>query len=151
MTRKSKVIYVVLVLVLLASCYFYVAGNRISTQVPSSTATENLPDVENKILDKGKNEESTTMEKQPSTPQTSSGSDKIERSPAVPPSSGEEINLQEQSYSIHNTKKEITITPGVTFQPGKSVNLKVGEEVIRVQRDKTYHPGGYNVLWEKKY
>lgn len=151
MIRKRKVIYLVMVLALLTVCYFYVAGNRISKQVPPSATTENPPAVENIIPSKGIDEEPTKMEKQPVTPQASSGNEKIERAPSAPPPHGEQINLQDQSYSIHNEKKEITITPGVTFQPGKSVDLKVGEEVIRVGRDKTYHPGGYNVLWEKKY
>lgn len=50
-------------------------------------------------------------------------------------------------------KKAIKITPGVNFQPGKGVNIKVpgGEENIQVRRDNTYRPGEVKVEWEKKF
>ena len=50
-------------------------------------------------------------------------------------------------------KKAIKITPGVNFQPGKGVSIKVpgGEEDIQVRRDNTYRSGEVKVEWEKKF
>lgn len=154
MIRKRKAIYIVIGVLLLMGLYCYFMENRNSEKVAPRNNSGNLPASENPMPNKGKDEDSQKIEKQSLIPPLSSESVKIERSPSLLSASyGDPANLEEQSYSIKNKKKEIAITPGVTFQPGKSVNIKIsdGDEVIRVQRDKRYHPGGYNVLWEKKY
>jgi hypothetical protein len=50
-------------------------------------------------------------------------------------------------------KKAIKITPGVDFQPGKGVSIKVpgGEEKVQVRRDSTYRSDEVKVEWEKKF
>jgi hypothetical protein len=56
------------------------------------------------------------------------------------------VNLDGSSYSIkREKKKEIPITPGVAYQPGKGINVKIPgvEEPLLIQRDK--------VVWEKKF
>lgn len=132
----------------------YFIGNRGPEKVAPGNTIEPSPAAESAMPSMEKGEESIKIEKQPLIPPTSSQGEKMERPPSLQPvTHGESDNLGEQSYSIKNKKKEIAITPGVTFQPGKSVNVKIpGEdELIRIKLDKTYHPGGYNVLWEKKY
>ena len=154
MIRKKKAMYLVIVVLLLMGLYFHFIGNRGSEKVAPGNTIEPPPAAENAIPSREKGEESTKIEKQPLIPPLSSQGEKIERPPSLQPvTHGESDNLEEQSYSIRNKKKEIAITPGVSFQPGKSVNVKIpGEdELIRIKLDKTYHPGGYNVLWEKKY
>lgn len=154
MIRKRKAIYLVIVVLLLMGLYFYFIGNRSSEKVAPGNSIEPSPAAESAIPSTEKGEESTKIEKQPLIPPASSQGEKMERPPSLQPvTHGESDNLEEQSYSIKNKKKEISITPGVTFQPGKSVNVKIpGEdETIRIKLDKTYHPGAYNVLWEKKY
>lgn len=154
MIRKRKTMYIVIVVLLLTSLYLCFIGNRGTEKVAPSNTIENPPAVESAIPSTEKGEESTKIEKQQVIPPPSSQGERLERPPALQPAPhGESDNLEEQSYSIKNKKKDISITPGVTFQPGKSVSVKIpGEdETIRIKLDKTYHPGGYNVLWEKKY
>lgn len=143
-----------MVVLLLTGLYFCFIDNHNFEKVAPRNTTENLPAIENAVPSKGKDEDSVKIEKQSIIPPLSSERAKIERSPSLLPAShGEPVNLEAHSYSIKNEKKERAITPGVILQSGKSINVKIpdSEEIIRVQRDKTYHPGGYNVLWEKKY
>ena len=151
MGSKKKLIYLTIVVVIAMGVYFYIQGKKVCPQVPPRTITEEPPVVEQSVPSKGKDVQPAKIEKQPVLPTPSSAREKIELSPAVNATPHDTVNLEEQSYSIHKEKKEIPITPGVILQPGKSVNLKVGEDVIKLERDKTYHPGAYNVLWEKKY
>lgn len=153
MISKRNARYFVMVLLLLCGLYFYFVGNPSSEKVAPNNTTETLPSVEKATPNEKTDENSTKIEKQPKVSPIPSEGSKIERSPTLTPAHGESVNLEEQSYSIKNEKKEIPITPGVSLQPGKSVNVKVPgeEEFIRVQRDKVYHPGGYNVLLEKKF
>lgn len=152
MIKKKKVFYSLLAVLLLTSLYFYSMGNHNSEKVTPENTVENIPPVENAMPSK-EDDSSTMVQNRPQVSPASSHRMEIERSSSLVPNHEESVNLEEQSYSIKNEKKEIPITPGVSLQPGKSVNVKIpgGEEVIRIQRDKTYHPGGYNVLWEKKY
>lgn len=64
-------------------------------------------------------------------------------------SNGQEFN----ETMKREEKKSIKITPGVTFQPGKGVSIKMpgGEESIQIRRDKTYRPDELKVEWEKKF
>ncbi|AIF53193.1 hypothetical protein [Pelosinus sp. UFO1] len=152
MVKKRKAIYFVIVVLLLLGFYFI--GNRGSEKVAPGNTIESPPAAESAMPSTERSEESTKIEKQTLIPPPSSQGEKMERPPSLQPvTHGESDNLEEQSYSIKNKKKEISITPGVTFQPGKSISVKIpGEdETIRIKLDKTYHPGGYNVLWEKKY
>ena len=154
MRKKRKAIYLAIVILLSTAFYFYFMGNRISKQVAPNKAIEHLPAAESKISSKGKKENSPKAEKQTLISPTSFGREKIEHSLRfAPAANGDPVNLDDQSYSISNEKKGIVITPGVTIQPGKSVDVKIpgGDKIIRVQRDKVYHPGGYNVLLEKKF
>lgn len=151
MRGKKRIIYIVITLVALIASYLYVVNKWIPPQAPPDTIKENPPVVEKEMPNKKKEEETILIEKKPTLSLPSSASEKIERPATVSATREETVNLEEQSYSIHKEKKEISITPGVVLQPGKSINLKVGEDIIRVGRDKVYHPGGYNVLWEKKY
>lgn len=156
MSKKKTAIYFVILAVALVSVYVYFAGNGTREKTPPHKETEVPPATEKTVSPQEKKEDIPKGEIKPATqllPATSS-MEPIEYSPSVTPvSHGESINLAEHSYSIRNEKKEIYITPGVTLQPGKSINIKIpGEdEIIRVQRDKNYHPGGYNVLVEKKF
>lgn len=154
MKRKRTAIYITMTVLLLTAFYFYFIGTRTSEKVAPSNTTESLPAAQDSVPVKGKDEDTAKVKKQPVTPPISYGREKVERSPVSPPTfHGDPVNLEDQSYSINNKKKETPITPGVTLEPGKSINIKIpGEdEIIHIQRDKTYHPGGYNVLWEKKY
>lgn len=154
MIRKKKTVYFVIVVLLLMGLYLYFIGNLGSEKVAPSNTVEPLPAAESAIPIREKGEDSTKIEKQQVIPPPSSQGERLERPPSLQLAPhGESDNLEEQSYSIKNKKKDISITPGVTFQPGKSISVKIpGEdETIRIKLDKTYHPGGYNVLWEKKY
>lgn len=55
--------------------------------------------------------------------------------------------------SITRKKRVIKITPGVAFEPGRGVNMRVpgSEESIQIRRDNTYRAGEYRVQWEKKF
>jgi len=57
------------------------------------------------------------------------------------------------SYSITKENKKRTILPGVTYQSGEGVNVKLDneQETIQINRDSTYHNNQYQVLWKKKY
>ena len=155
--KKRKVICFVMAALLLPGIYFMRGPS--SENVAPENSIETLPPIENampsKNADNSTKEEgnSTKAEKQSPISPTPTENVKIEKSSSLTPAPGESVNLEEQSYSIKTKKREIPITPGVSLQPGKSINVKIPgqEEIIRVQRDKVYHPGGYNVLWEKKY
>lgn len=155
MSKKRRVIYFVMLIALGLFCYFSLIRERIVEKVPLTDTVETIPAAENTVPNKEKELDSTKIEKQEVTPQTprATESEKIQRPASVSISHNDPVNLEEQSYSIHNQKKEIPLTSGVSLQPGKSVNIKVSgdDEIIRIQRDKVYHPGGYNVLLEKKY
>lgn len=156
MIRKKITIYFIMLAVALLGVYFYFEANGTSGTVPLSNKNEGLPAALDPVPSPGSKEDIPKEETKPATqlPAATSSMEKIEHTPSLTPVSHDEtMNLQEQSYSIRNEKKEIYITPGVTLQPGKSINIKIpgGDEMIRVQRDKNYHPGGYNVLVEKKF
>lgn len=157
MLRKREVVYLMMAVGMVAVLYFYFIGNGTSEKVlPSNTNTtiENSPITPNIIPSKEKEASSIPIEKQPVVSPPAFKQEKIKPLPSLLTIPQEDsVNLEEQSYSITNQKKDIPIVPGVTLERGKSVNIKVadGGEIIRIQRDKNYHPGGYNVLFEKKY
>jgi hypothetical protein len=152
MRIKKRRIYLAVV-VLLAVLYSYLIGIPTYEKVIPRQTTENSPKIEDITPNKVQEEKATPIEKKVVPVPQSTESVKIERGPVVPLVSKDSVSLEEQSYSISNQRKEIPITPGVSLQPGKSINIKVPgrEELLRLQRDKTYHPGGYTVLFEKKY
>jgi len=156
MRLKKIVLSIVIIALLLLALYFQLMVHPVPTKVEPSDTTEVLPPVAPPLPNKEKAEEPTTktneQQQQPRVVPTPPEIESIKHSP-IPDPHDDTANLEEQSYSIHNTKKDIPLTPGISLQPGKSINVKVSDEdeVIRVQRDKKYHPGGYNVLWEKKY
>ena len=154
MIKKKKAMYMVATIVLLAGLYFYFLGNPNSEKVTPSKTIESIPSVENAMPSKEKEESPTKTQKTIQATPAQYEKETMKRSPALTPApSRESVNLEEHSYSIKNENKEIPLTPGISLQRGKSVNVKIpGEdEIIRIQRDKTYHPGGYNVLLEKKF
>ena len=55
--------------------------------------------------------------------------------------------------SITRKKREMKITPGVVYESGKGINMKMPgtEESIQIRRDNTYRAGEYRVQWEKKF
>lgn len=148
---KRKVIYLVMFALLSTGLYFCLKGNLIIAKEAKKDSFATLPLVENTVsnTEDGKSTKAQHVQLQSSIAPLSE-SVKMER-PA--PIQEKSVNLEGQSYSIRNEKKDIRITPGVSLQRGKSINVKIpGDEgIVRIQRDKEYHPGGYNVLLERKY
>lgn len=64
------------------------------------------------------------------------------------PANGEEFN-----ETMKRQDKGIKITPGITFEPGKGINVKKPgtEESIQIRRDNSYRADEYKVQWEKKF
>lgn len=64
------------------------------------------------------------------------------------PADGKEFN-----ETIRRQDKGIKIAPGVTFEPGKGINVKKpgAEESIQIRRDDAYRADEYKVQWEKKF
>jgi len=157
MRLKKILLSIVIVILLLLTLYFQLMVHPVPTKVEPTNTNEILPATTPLVPNKEKVEEPSTktdeQQQQPRVIPTPPEIESIKHSPTPDPHDDDDVKLEEQSYSIHNTKKDIPITPGISLEPGKSINVKVSDEdeVIRVQRDKKYHPGSYNVLWEKKY
>lgn len=153
MPGKRIVFFVMIVVAVLTCLYVYFAEKPAPEQSAPPTVIENVPVMDKTMPNKENTEPSATTETHSRPPSASSDTSTKPTFSLPPVSHGDPVNLEEQSYSIRNEKKTIPITPGVVVQPGTSINVKIpgGDEIIRVQRDKVNHPGGYNVLWEKKY
>jgi hypothetical protein len=155
--RNKKIVYLVLLALALIGIHFFLQKDYIGGQNAPKNNTENTPPAETTILNgEGDKDSLKANDKQPTlVPKTGfENKNKMELSPVpISVSQREPVNLEKHSYSIKNEKKEIKLTPGVSFQPGKSITVKIPgeEEVIKVKRDKIYHPDSLNMLWEKKY
>jgi hypothetical protein len=59
----------------------------------------------------------------------------------------------EFSYSLTKVKKVRTILPGVIYQSGEGVIVKLDneQETIQIKRGRTYNTNQYQVFWKKKY
>ncbi|SFL77874.1 hypothetical protein [Pelosinus propionicus] len=156
MKRILKVICFSLIAVVLLGAYLYFQRHDIDEKNKSENGTENIPPAETVILNREGDSKAIKVEEGQAAvdPSNQLESQKINLSsvPAVT-SHEDSVDLEEHTYSIKNKKKEIILSPGVSFQPSKGITIKIpGEqEVIKVERDKTYHPDSIHMFWEKKY
>lgn len=156
MKKNPKAICFLLTLVVLIGAYFIFTRHDVEKESRSENGTENIPPAETVILNReGDGTAIKVKDEQPVVvPTNQLKNDKLTLSSMPTVTSREDpVDLEEHTYSIKNKKKEIILSPGVSLQPSKGITIKIpGEdEVIKVQRDKTYHPDSIHMFWEKKY
>ncbi len=156
MKKSPKLICFLLTLIILIGMFFYFQKHDIKEESGSVNGTEKIPPAETVTLDReGDDTVIKTKEEQPVViPTNQLKDDKLTLSPMPTITSREDsVDLEGYSYSIKNKKKEIILSPGVSLQPSKGITIKIPgeEEVIKVQRDKTYHSDSIHMFWEKKY
>jgi hypothetical protein len=146
-TKNKQIGLVIIAILLFAIYYFFLKGNfntetRLPINIPeTNTPMQDIPPVEAEthkpsIVDQA----------------ISPGIGKQEFLPPPRPAV-DSVNMDDYSYTIENKKKDIMITPGMTLQPGKGINVKLpGEKVtLQLQRDNTYRSNEFKVILEKKY
>lgn len=155
MKKNPKIICFLLTLIILVGVFFYFQRHDVEKETRSENGTENIPPAETVILKEGDGTAIKVKEEQPVVvPTNQLKNDKLTLSSMPTVISREDpVDLEEHTYSIKNKKKEIILSPGVSLQPSKGITIKIpGEdEVIKVQRDKIYHPDSIHMFWEKKY
>ncbi len=156
MKKNPKIIYFLLTLIIIIGVFLYFQEHDSKEEGRSVNGMEKIPPAETVTLNReGDSTVIKVKEEQPvMIPVSQFKDDKLTMSsvPAVP-TREDSVDLEEHSYSIKNKKKEIILSPGVSLQPSKGITIKIPgeEEVIKVQRDKTYHPDSIHMFWEKKY
>ncbi|EIW19194.1 hypothetical protein [Pelosinus fermentans] len=156
MKKNPKIICFLLTLILLIGVFFYFQRHDIEKESRSVNGTEKIPPAETVTLNReGDGTVIKVKEEQPVVvPTNQLKDDKLTLSSMPTVTSREDsVDLKEHTYSIKNKKKEIILSPGVSLQPSKGITIKIPgeEEVIKVQRDKTYHSDSIHMFWEKKY
>lgn len=149
MKNKQKIAGFLLLLAALTGLYLYFQKPDAADRSLPGNSTESITPAEQTVT--------ADKEEQPvPLPANEPENGKMTLSPVPATVSQEDsVDLEKHTYSIKKEKKkEIPLSPGVTFQAGsKSIIVKIPgeEEIIRVQRDKVYHQDGVRMLWEKTY
>jgi hypothetical protein len=146
---KRKLILTILITTLLIALYIFAQGFFVTTEPDKTPVTETKPaDVHNSPV---RSEGQAPASSDPAGP---AGPQKMELSPAEKRlTKTKQTVVEDFTYSLKKERKEKQITPGVSYESGKGINMKIPdqEETVQIRRDHTYREGEYRVLWEKKY
>jgi hypothetical protein len=142
---KAKWWILVILIALLAGLYAVWQGGNLTTKekppAPAETKTA--------VPAPPKAEETEV----PATAEETARSGQMQLSPAPGSFTSAPRADADFSYSLKKDSTERELLPGVTYDPGQGVNIKLNnkQESIQLQRDHTYPTTDYQILWKKKY
>lgn len=147
MNKKLSALFILIILTGIGFGYIWLQNSKAEPPRGGAAPQMNAPaarqeETKQSVSDDQKEGQGKTVHKQ------------MELSEEVKQTYDSRANGQEFNETMRREeKKVIKITPGVNFQPGKGVIIKMpgGEEKIQVRRDNTYRPDEVKVEWEKKF
>lgn len=147
MNKKLSALFILIILTGIGFGYIWLQNSKAELPGAGAAPPMNVPAAKQEepstpVLNDQKEGQGKTVHKQ------------IELPEEVKQTYDSRANGQEFNETMRREeKKAIKITPGVNYQPGKGVIIKVpgGEEKIQVRRDNTYRPDEVKVEWEKKF